>query len=82
MGRTLKATAYQTPFAVEDLAEYKNEPTPIRRQTTWNTSTNTNRKTKKRKETIYIAGKPTMRTAGKQPKKGSKRTHKGQQKTH
>jgi hypothetical protein len=82
MGRTPMATAYQTPFAVEDPAEYKTEPTPIRRQTTWNTTTNPNSKTKKRKETIHIAGKPTMRTAGKQPKKGSKRTHEGQQETH
>jgi hypothetical protein len=69
MGKTPKATAYQTSFAVKDLAVYKNESIPIRRQTTWNTNTNTNtnKETKKGKETIHIASKPTMRTAGKQP---------------
>jgi hypothetical protein len=82
MEKTPKATAYQTSFAVEDLVVYKNEPIPIRRQTTWNTRTNTNKETKKRKETIHIAGKPTMRTAEKQPTQGSKRTHVGQQKAH
>jgi hypothetical protein len=34
MGKTPKATAYQTSFVVEDLFVYKNEPIPIRRQTT------------------------------------------------
>jgi hypothetical protein len=56
MGRTPKATTYQTSFTAEDLVVYKNEPIPIRRQTTWNTSTNTNKKTEKGKETIHIAG--------------------------
>ena len=77
MGRSPKATAYRTSFAVEDLTVYKNDPTSIQRQTTWNTSTNTNKKTKKRKETIHIADKPTIRTVGKQPTKDSKRIHAG-----
>jgi hypothetical protein len=49
MGRTPKATTYQTSFVIEDLIVYKNEPTPIRRQTTWNISTNTNKKNKEEK---------------------------------
>ena len=77
MGKTPKATAYQTSLAAKGLAVYKNEPIPIRRQTTWNTSINTNKKTEKGKETIHIVGKPAMRIVGKHPTKGSKRTHAG-----
>jgi hypothetical protein len=80
MGRTPKATVYQTSSTPKDLAVYKNESIQIRRQTTWNTNTNTNKKTEKGKETIHIAGKPTTRTIRKQPTKGSKRTRVGQQK--
>jgi hypothetical protein len=82
MGRTPKATTYQTSSVAEDLAVYKNEPIQIQRKTIWNTNTNTNKNTEKRNETIHIASKPTTRTARKQLTKGSKRTHTGQQKAH